>query len=124
MRVLIIEDDRSLASALTEVLALGGCESEMEFDGLAGLRHLETLPLPDLVMLDLAMPVMGGRELLERLVADPRLRVLPVVVMTATRRADLLPPSGSYRALLHKPFEIEEVLRLVAELRPAPRGSA
>jgi CheY-like chemotaxis protein len=118
-RVLIVEDDRGVGAALAQVLELGGCEVETAFDGLAGLQRLRTQPPPDLLLLDLALPGLSGRELLERLADDARLRQLPVVVMTATRQPALLPPAGTYRALLYKPFEVDEVLRLVADMELA-----
>lgn len=124
MRVLIVEDDRSVSLALTGILALGGCEVEQEFDGKAGLRHLLTQKPPDLMLLDLELPQMSGCELLQRLSEQPSLMRIPVVLMTASRQVELLAPRESYRMLLHKPFELDEVLAIVAAFQPLGDESA
>jgi len=82
-RVLVIDDsiaNRHLIEVMLEDMGLG----RMEFaeDGITGLAAVERFR-PDLVLLDLNMPRMGGEEMLRRLRADPRHRDLPVIIQTA-----------------------------------------
>lgn len=116
MRVLIIEDDFGIATILDQVLTMEGHEVAIEFDGLAGLNRLQTLPPPDVVLLDLAIPGLRGRDLVERLMEDPRLKPVPVVLMTAATQPNLFPKPGSYRALLRKPFEVDEILNTLSAI--------
>jgi len=115
LRVLVIEDDQGVTAALRQVLALDGHEVVTAADGTTGLALLQALPTPDVVLLDLALPGMTGGELAGRVAEDPVLRGTPLIVMTATTQADLLPPPATYRALLRKPFEVDEVLRCIAQ---------
>ena len=124
LRVLVIEDDGGITAALELVLAVDGHEVLVAPDGITGLKRLRTPPPPDIVLVDLALPGMGGRELVELVAGDSGMDRVPIIVMTAASGADLLPKSGTYRALLRKPFEIEEVLRLVAQLQPGAGGVA
>lgn len=75
---------------------------------------------PDLVLLDLNLPRLSGRELLERLRAAPATRALPVVVLTTSRRAEDITQSYAAGAntYIEKPQEFERfvaVLRTVCE---------
>jgi CheY-like chemotaxis protein len=86
--VLLVEDD------LADVLLVEEALSEMEVapslervgDGVEALAYLEdeSRTRPDLIVLDLNMPRMGGAELLSRLKADDRTRAIPVVVLTTS----------------------------------------
>jgi CheY-like chemotaxis protein len=73
-----------------------------------------------LVVLDLVMPVMSGAEILQRLRADPDLREIPVVLMTAAAPVpgEREPPAD---AVLRKPFDLDELLAVVARHSAPPR---
>lgn len=80
-------------------------------------RHAQA-PTPDLILLDLNMPVMDGREVLAELVADDRLRHLPVVILTTS--ADERDILDMYRlrcsGYIVKPVDFEQFQRVVHEL--------
>lgn len=79
-QVLVIDDDASIRFLVREELALDGHRVTTAEDGLTGLRAAEEV-LPDVVILDLKMPGMGGLEVLRRLKsAHP---CLPVFLFTA-----------------------------------------
>lgn len=105
-RVLLAEDDGALLELLTEFLELQDLEVTAVMSGDAALEALAREPRPDLVLLDIRMPGVPGDEVLRRMRADPRLRDIPVVVMTGMRREDLhllaMPDE-----LLSKPFDID-----------------
>ena len=117
MRILIVDDDRGIVGALRNILEFEGIEVAAVNDGLAGLEYLHVQPLPDLVLLDLFMPCLSGREFLERLADQARFRNLPVVIMTAASGGDLMPPPGSYLAILRKPFDLDELMEVVDRAR-------
>lgn len=115
-RVLVVEDDASVRGLLQALLAAEGYEVSTAADGLAGLIKVHAAP-PELVVLDLMMPDLGGLRVLDELHADPRLAAVPVLVVTG--RVESIPALaaqlGSDRVLA-KPFEVAELLHRVAVL--------
>jgi two-component system phosphate regulon response regulator PhoB len=81
-RVLIIEDERGLVQSLTWYFTREGYETIAAHDGLEGLRKAQTL-LPDVVLLDLMLPGLGGQEICRELRAGDRTRDLPIIMITA-----------------------------------------
>src|SRR4051794_27157433 len=80
--ILIIEDERPLIDVLTYNLQKEGFEVASASDGQDGLRRATTL-LPDLVILDLMLPVIEGLEVCRQLRASPRTREIPILMLTA-----------------------------------------
>lgn len=78
-RVLIIEDDDTVAEVVGRYLAREGYEVEIESDGIAGLDRALSDP-PDLVVLDLMLPSLGGLEVCKRIRATAP---VPVIILTA-----------------------------------------
>jgi CheY-like chemotaxis protein len=119
-RVLVIDDDEDLRDTITQVLVDEGWDVEGCGDGRVALARLrdETRPLPDLILLDLMMPVMNGWRFRVEQRGDARLGSIPVVLMTASRegRGD----SGHERlARLRKPFNVDELLAVVEKVAAA-----
>ena len=81
-RVLIAEDHATMREAMRMVLAQEGYAVAEAGDGAAALRSIGE-GRPDVLVLDLHMPVMDGAEVLEVLRADPATTGLPVIVVTA-----------------------------------------
>ena len=114
--ILIVEDDACVRESLAELLEMEGYRVADARHGEEALAKLATLS-PALVILDLHMPVLDGERFLARLRADERLRDLQVVLMSGSasgQAIDRLP----VQAVLPKPFEVDELLRLVARLAP------
>lgn len=112
--VLIIEDEPTIAMVLSEALSDEGYETRTEPDGTAGLQRLREEPLPQVVILDLFMPGLSGRAVLEAMRNDPRLAAIPVILVTgAVPRTEDFPPETTYQALLSKPFSLEDLVTSV-----------
>jgi AraC-like DNA-binding protein len=81
--VLVVDDDpeERKSEEVLAAAALPGIRIRSAADGAAALQLMGE-EVPCLVLLDLAMPVMGGSEVLDRMRADPRLRKVPVIVLT------------------------------------------
>ena len=79
MRVILVEDEKALASIMKKGLEENGYSVDVAYDGEEGLAVIRR-ELPALVVLDLVMPKMTGFELLEKLSADPQISRIPVVV--------------------------------------------
>jgi CheY-like chemotaxis protein len=98
--VMVVDDEVDIRETLREAIEMAGCKALLAANGadaLAILAHHR----PCVVILDLAMPVMTGQELLEILQRDPAFATLQIVVSTSTpRRA----PPGV--AVLPKPIDL------------------
>jgi CheY-like chemotaxis protein len=81
-RILVAEDNPANRELLTEMLDAWGYESIQAVDGAEVLTKAEA-DNPDLVLLDIQMPVLDGYAVLSRLRNDPRFSRLPVVALTA-----------------------------------------
>ncbi|WP_224247714.1 response regulator [Hyalangium gracile] len=115
-RVLVVDDETAIVDALEDILSMEGYEVMSAFNGQEGLMRMSERT-PDLVLLDLMMPVMSGAQLLGRIRQDPKLRDIPVVVMSAGRIAEEERRNAS--AVLPKPFELDALLDTLARyLRP------
>ena len=80
--VLVLDDEADIRESLREVVELVGCSAILAANGAEALR-LMALRRPCLVILDLAMPVMSGQEVIEEMKKDPRLAGVPIVISTS-----------------------------------------
>jgi CheY-like chemotaxis protein len=118
-RILVAEDDPALREALREVLALAGYAAVTVSDGMQALAAARAEP-PDLVILDQLMPGLDGLSVLRALQADPRLRGIPVILLTGA--AHDLPPQPGLAAIVEKPFQmvpLQDTVRSLLASRPA-----
>ncbi|WP_394427356.1 response regulator [Streptomyces sp. SGAir0957] len=119
--VLLVEDDVADAMLIEEALTARGARNLVQVtDGLAALEHLRTpgTPRPDLIVLDLNMPRMNGRELLKILKTDDELQTIPVVVLTTSNAPDDV--NGAYNshanAYVTKPVNLGEFEQAVQSI--------
>jgi CheY-like chemotaxis protein len=94
-KVLVVEDDADTREALARALKRGGYETASSDNGQTALAEM-TRDRPDLIVLDLRMPVMDGLTFLEVIRGYVRWRNLPVIVVTAV--ADALESESAMRA--------------------------
>jgi len=118
-RLLIVDDELAIVEALQDILSVEGYGIITAFNGAEGLQRMQELR-PDLVLLDLMMPVMDGREMLRRIRDDASLRAIPVVVMSAGRISE--EERRSSARFLAKPFELDLLLDTISELLGGPDG--
>jgi CheY-like chemotaxis protein len=111
--VLVVDDDADIRETLCDLLADEGyrvAQAENGRDALALLARADQ-PRPDLILLDLMMPVMSGLQFHEALIEQPALASIPVVFLSADSRArEKLPPGVEY---LGKPMELHTMLSLL-----------
>ncbi len=86
-KILIIEDEKSLRMSLKDTFAAEGFEVLMAVDGEQGLK-LALENNPDIILLDLLMPKMDGRTVLQKLRESPQGKNIPVIVLTVLRVDD------------------------------------
>ena len=111
--ILVVEDEPSIANLLVLALGAAGYEVAVAGDGRAALGWLAAAR-PDLVLSDVMMPLLDGLGLAAAMHADPALRDIPLVLMSAVHTL----PDGAARhaAFLPKPFDLGELLATVARV--------
>jgi CheY-like chemotaxis protein len=110
-RVLIVEDDVDIRETLGELLASAGYETAAAANGLEGLAAARQAR-PDLIVLDLMMPVMDGWQFRSAQRQDPALAAIPVIVISASAPASTI-DADTY---LEKPFPMDRLVAEVARL--------
>jgi serine/threonine protein kinase len=109
-QVLVVDDDPAARDSLRKLLEREGYTVATAADGREALARLRAFPLPDLILLDLLMPVMDGWEFLREQRHDPALASVPVVVISGTDPA----PGSGLPEFLRKPLAPD---RLVGAVR-------
>ena len=117
-RVLVVDDDEEVRGTLGAVLQAEGFEVIEARNGLHALQQLLRFPLPDLILLDMTMPVMTGFEFLELQEEDPRIRAIPVIAVTVHARVAEI---RGVQRLVRKPFDLTELLKVIREVLAAAR---
>ena len=120
-RVLVVEDDEIIREAIGLVLSEKGYAVAFAENGLEALRYLSTQVLPDVIVLDLRMPVMDGWEFRAIQKDDPRMGLIPVVALSADGSGQAAAISA--QAYLRKPVEAKELLATIARVLAAQADS-
>src|SRR5262245_8228621 len=118
-KILIIEDERSLVEVLSCNLEREGFEVLAAFDGQDGLR-LAQLKLPDLIVLDLMLPIKPGLEVCREIRMGARTRDIPIIMLTAkTEESDeLVGFATGADDYVTKPYSVKILVqRIKKELR-------
>lgn len=119
-RVLIVEDDLDLRELLTVALESEGHSVRTAENGVEALVRLQFEPPPDVILLNLVLPAMGGGDVLEAIRRDPKLDGVPVVLITGAPVPVEL--GRAVDAVLAKPFGLDELRDTIEQLlaRRAP----
>ena len=112
--VLVVDDEPLIAMALEAMLEDAGYGVATAANGRQGLERLAEAPRPDLVLLDMMMPVMNGPAMLAAMTADPELRGIPVIVLSSLPEEAVRARAQGVAAILRKPCTAEQVLDAIA----------
>ncbi len=111
-RILLVEDDPAIRSLLLELLAEEGYDVYTAEDGQAGVRAAR-MNQPDLILMDLMLPVMDGMVATQQLKADQSTREIPIIAISAGTNlrihASDLPADG----VVAKPFDLDTLLAAI-----------
>jgi CheY-like chemotaxis protein len=118
-RILLVDDDGDLRRSLGEALEEAGYDVTASANGYDALVRLKEAPRPDVILLDLLMPVMNGWQFCLAKKADPATAPIPVIAMSAAVSRD---PGSPYFIdvddFIAKPLELDELLSKLAARRP------
>jgi CheY-like chemotaxis protein len=110
--ILIVEDDQEIRETLTDILEMEGYQTNYAVNGKDGLSKVQAVK-PNLIFLDLNMPVMDGMEFLKQRENDAVLKNIPVIVMTATGDARRAEAEKYANSVIKKPMDLNVVLNSV-----------
>ena len=115
-RVLVVDDDPEIVTFLATLLELEGIESQVATSAAAAVSMLDR-GVPNLVLLDIAMPDRDGLDLCRSLKKDPRTRDVPVFVVSARPGKDVVERALAAGAeqFIRKPFENTELIARIRE---------
>ncbi len=125
LRLLVVEDDDMIRDALTELLRDEGATVTAVMNGREALAQLRSAHAPDLILLDLMMPVMDGWEFRVEQRADPALAHIPLIAMSADMSAKARAIAAD--AYLRKPLDFAELvgrIRAVSDRAAEQRAAA
>ncbi len=112
-QVLLIEDDEAMREMIATSLRMRGFHVREAADGLAGLRLLEAYD-PDVVVVDLGLPVATGFDVVKELRAVVSTRMTPVIAISGFEdQLKVAKESPEFIAALSKPFDPEALVRVV-----------
>jgi len=122
-KVLVIEDDRELAEVLSYNLKQAGYEVLLARDGSEGLAQAQN-SAPEVILLDLMLPLVDGLEVCRRLRSDPAMREVLIVILTArAEEADqLVGFTMGADDYVTKPFSVKVLLERIKALRRRQQG--
>ena len=120
-KILIVDDTPAMVSLIADALLQAGFEVVTAEDGKEGIAAVAKHE-PDLVILDVSMPVMSGLQVLRRLRGEASTKFLPVILLTGRDgHADMLEGwMGGADRYLTKPCSMEELLEAVAQMLEEP----
>ncbi len=122
IEILLVEDNPGDVRLTQEALKQGKMTNHMEVvhDGEEAMRYLrrKNKALPDLILLDLNLPVMSGHEVLAEIKEDPTLRTIPVIVLTTSNaEEDIIKTYELHgNCYIRKPVEMASFLTVVKQI--------
>lgn len=113
---MVIEDDASIRESLNELLESENYKVIQAEHGQKALKLLNGTSKPDLILLDLSMPIMDGKTfLIEIARLFPAFSGLPIIIMTAAGLRDI-PSDHSKELVLRKPLDINQLLERIEKI--------
>jgi len=122
LTIVLVEDDQATIDALRVRFVKEGFRVIRAKNGVEGLRKIER-ERPDIILLDLVMPVMDGLTMLEKLRATPWGEALPVIVLTNWSEVEKIEHAlrgGVYDYLVKTDWTLDAVVRKVKDRLNAP----
>lgn len=118
--VFTIEDNPLISMVIDHALTDEGHKVIVFNNCYNAYKNLEEGIKPDVILVDLKMPGMNGKELIEKIRANPQFDLIPVTIITGSIPSEeILPPKESFQALMQKPFDLQDLIDTVNNLVPS-----
>nr|WP_294901073.1 response regulator [uncultured Pedobacter sp.] len=114
-KILICDDDEGILDVLGLILEETGHTIISEINSL-NVRAVMEQQNPDLIILDLWMPVLSGDQILQMIRKNPSYKDLPVIIISASRDGEQIATDAQANAFIAKPFDYDHLLEVVKSL--------
>jgi len=115
-KVLVTDDEKNVVELIGFLLQKDGYDVVTAFDGKACLDKVQS-EKPDLIILDIMMPIMDGYTVFTKLAENDETRKIPIIILTAKgQMKDMFAMSSNIAAYMDKPFDPMEIRSKVREI--------
>lgn len=123
MKILVAEDNPANRELIREILEAQGFQVLEAANGLEALEQIEE-GFPDLVLMDIQMPLLDGLEAVSKLRENPRFAKLPVIALTAYAMSgdEEKALRAGFDGYLSKPMDVKQLLAYLQQFVPQDRG--
>jgi two-component system, sensor histidine kinase and response regulator len=121
--VLVVDDDTAILETIQDILEFEGYRVKTMNEGMGVLAQIHADP-PGMVLLDLRMPLVSGKQIYNDIQADPVASQVPVVLVTADRSGSECADELGTADYLAKPFDLDELFACVERVMGPPLETA
>jgi CheY-like chemotaxis protein len=114
-KIFICEDDEAIIEIVQVVLEQKGYRVDFSTDGKSAMKKITALK-PDLLLIDLWMPVVNGEEIIGEVKKNKATENIPVIIFSASREIEFISKKLGVKDFLRKPFDIYELEEKVGKL--------
>lgn len=117
-KILLIEDDELMARMYQRILSYENFLVELAGNGLEGFDKAKSFK-PDLILLDIMMPVLNGLQTLEKLKTDPDTSSLSIIMLTNLadkKDAEIALQKGAIKYLIKSDYDTQDVVKIIKEI--------
>ena len=114
-KILVCDDDQGILDMLELILEEEGYQVVLEPKSVNAYKKIES-ECPDLILLDIWMPVISGDQILRNLKADPNKSSIPVLMYSASTEGKTISQAAGADGFLAKPFDIDQLLEAIFKL--------
>jgi CheY-like chemotaxis protein len=112
--IMVADDEEDIKAVLEMFLEVAGYDVITAYDGLDAIEKIHESK-PDLVLMDIMMPLIDGIEVVRQMKADDSIKHIPVIMLTAASKSDMVEKAMQAGAVdyIQKPFEPEQVQNVI-----------
>ncbi|WP_294205430.1 response regulator [uncultured Chryseobacterium sp.] len=121
-KIMVCDDDQGVLDVIEMMLDSSGYTAFTEINSTNLISEIKKNQ-PDLVLLDLWMPVLSGDQVVRAIRADQNISHLPVIILSASRDGDDIAMEAGADAFLSKPFDMDELIDTIEDLLKNKKGS-
>ena len=114
-KILVVDDKQDILQTLEMILTLEGYSVSLAYDGQEGLKWLKDSK-PDLIISDIMMPIMNGIEMVKTIRANPSMKSIPIIMLSAVQPEARLTENKSWNVFIKKPPDLDKLLYTINQL--------
>lgn len=111
-KIMLCDDDQGILDVLEMILEPEGYTILKEVDSTVLIKRLKT-ERPDLLLLDLWMPVLSGYDIMKTVRSDKQIKSMPIIVLSASRNEEKIALETGCDQFIAKPFDMNELIKSV-----------